>query len=259
MKPDLNVAILIPARFESVRFPGKPLAMIKGKPMVQWVAERSRLAWPSARLAVATDDERIQAVVMKAGFEVVMTRKDHPTGSDRINEAAQKLDLSEETLIVNVQGDEPLVRADWIRALITPFESDPRLRMSTIAHKLTEDDLHSMNAVKVLVNRHGNAMYFTRYSAPYSRVNAKEMGLSGSAMKHMGFYAYKKSFLAEFCQSPPSFCEQAESLEQLRALELGERIFVTQVKGRSQGVDTPDDLAKMEALWNSKDNNEENE
>lgn len=244
----MKVAILIPARYGSTRFPGKPLALIHGKPMIQWVAEKSKAAWPEAQVAVATDDERIERVMKAAGVQVIMTRADHPSGSDRIHEAAGQMGLSANDLIVNVQGDEPQVRREWIEALIRPFKLDPLLRMATLAHELSVEDAESLNSVKVLVNQKAVAMYFTRFAAPYSRMTMSELG-TGPVLKHMGFYAYRKSFLDEFCQTAPSYCEQAESLEQLRALEMGERIFVSRVEGRSLGVDTPEDLAKLNKIW----------
>lgn len=244
----MKIAIVIPARYASTRFPGKPLAPVAGKPMIQRVAEKSRAAWPDARVVVATDDERIREAVARAGFEAVMTRPDHPSGSDRIHETANVLGLGADDLIVNVQGDEPQVRREWIEALIQPFQRDASLRMSTIAHDLGAEDLESLNAVKVIVNSKSCAVYFTRFPAPFSRQSFAEMG-TGPVLKHMGFYAYRKGFLDEFCGTVPSYCERAESLEQLRALELGERIFVTRVEGRSLGVDTPDDLVKLNEIW----------
>lgn len=247
----MKTTIIIPARYASVRFPGKPLALLRGKPMIQWVAERAKQALPDAQVAVATDDERIVLAAQAAGIHTVMTKAEHPSGSDRIQEAAHKLGLSPEDLIVNVQGDEPLVKAQWLRALIEPFLRDSSLRMSTLAHALSEEELHSPNAVKVLVNQQSSAIYFSRFPVPYSRVSVSELGIEGPVLKHMGFYAYRRSFLDLFCQTAPSFCERGESLEQLRALEMGERIYVARVEGKSLGVDTPDDLAKIEANWPS--------
>lgn len=244
----MKIAIVIPARFASTRFPGKPLALIHGKPMIVRVAEKSKQAWPDAQVVVATDDERIREAVISAGYKVAMTKPEHPSGSDRIHEAASQLGLGPDDLIVNVQGDEPQVRRDWIEALIRPFQRDSTLRMATLAHDLSAEDVTSLNAVKVLVNSKSCAIYFSRFAAPYSRQSFAEMG-SGPVLKHMGFYAYRKSFLEEFCGTVPSYSERAESLEQLRALEMGERIFVTRVEGRSLGVDTPDDLVKLNEIW----------
>lgn len=245
----MKTVILIPARYASVRFPGKPLALLHGKPMILWVAERSAAALPTARVVVATDDERIREVVSSAGCEVVMTKSGHPSGSDRIQEAATNLGLNSEDLVVNVQGDEPLVKAEWLRALIQPFSGDSNLQMSTLAHRLSAEELSSPNAVKVLVNCRSEAIYFSRYSIPFSRLPMTELGLDGSVLKHMGFYAYRKSFLDRFCETPPSFSERGECLEQLRALEMGERIYVARVAGKSLGVDTPEDLVKIQAEW----------
>lgn len=244
----MKIAIVIPARYASTRFPGKPLADIHGQPMILRVAEKSRSACPEARVVVATDDERIRAAVEKGGFQVVMTNPDHPSGSDRVQEAAAQLGLAPDDLIVNVQGDEPQVRRDWIEALIQPFQRDASLAMATLAHDLDVEDLGSMNAVKVIVNAKSCALYFTRFAAPYSRQGLADLG-PGPVFKHMGFYAYRKRFLDAFCATVPSYCERAESLEQLRALDMGERIFVSRVEGRSLGVDTPDDLAKLNQIW----------
>lgn len=248
----MKVAIVIPARYASTRFPGKPLALIQGKPMIQWVAEKSVAAWPQAQVVVATDDERILKVVKSVGLQAVMTRSDHPSGSDRILEAAEQIGLGPDDLVVNVQGDEPQVRREWIEALIQPFLKNPSLRMATLAHYLGFEDIESKNSVKVIVNKRSMAVSFSRFAAPYSRQTWQQMG-PGPVYKHMGFYAYRKSFLDQFCGSPPSYCEQAESLEQWRALEMGEPIFVTRVEGRSLGVDTPGDLAKLIEIWGTQE------
>lgn len=244
----MKVAIVIPARHASTRFPGKPLAMIHGKTMIERVALRSQAAWPEAEVLVATDDDRIFQAVRAAGLNAVMTRADHPSGSDRIQEAAAKSGLGPDDLVVNVQGDEPQVRREWIEALIQPFLRDPTLMMSTLGHDLGVEDIDSLNAVKVIVNSKSCAISFSRFPAPYSRQTFAEMG-AGPVLKHMGFYAYRKKFLDRFCQAVPSYCERAESLEQLRAIEMGERIFVTCVDGRSLGVDTPEDLKKLNEIW----------
>lgn len=243
-----QATILIPARYGSTRFPGKPLVDLHGKPVILWVAEKAKQAAPQAEVVVATDDQRIFDVVKKAGIRVVMTRADHPSGSDRLQEAATILELAADDLIVNVQGDEPQVRSAWIRALIQPFLKDRHLQMATLAHPLSPEEVGNPNAVKVLVDQNSHAIYFTRFAAPFSRQTFEQLG-QGPVLKHMGFYSYRKSFLDRFCQTPPGYFEQGESLEQLRALQMGEKIFVTQVEGRSQGVDTPEDLEKLKAIW----------
>lgn len=246
----MKTAVIIPARYASTRFPAKSLALLKGRPMILWVAEKAKQAFgDSGILAVATDDKRIAEVVEKAGYQAVMTAESHPTGSDRIREAASKLGLSDEDLILNVQGDEPETRPEWLGQLRAAFENQPDLNMATLAHTLDAEDLESLNAVKLLVDARGRALYFSRFPIPFSRLKPADLGLNGPVLKHMGFYAYRKSFLDRFCEAPPSYLEKAESLEQLRALEMGERIQVCVVKGKSRGVDTPEDLAKIEASW----------
>lgn len=253
----MKVVAVIPARYGSTRFPGKPLAKIHGKEMVLWVAERTSKAKGLSDVVVATDDERVLGVVKKAGFGAVMTKESHVSGSDRVFEAIEKISLKDDDVVINVQGDEPLVEADWLNQLMKPFE-DPQVEMSSLAHEISEEEIKSLNSVKVLVNQKKEAIYFSRFPIPFSRKAASEFVSSqpGAApskgwkglYKHMGFYAYRKEFLAAYCQTAPSFFEHAEALEQLRALDLGAKINIEIISGRSWGVDTPEDLARIEKM-----------
>ncbi len=238
----------IPARYASTRFPGKPLALIAGIPMIVRVCEGARKARNLTDLAVATDDVRIFETVEKAGFRAVMTDPSCETGTDRIYDAAKKLGNGYE-IVVNIQGDEPLVRGEMIDALIEPLLKERSLEMSTLAHAASWEELGSPNTVKVITNEPGDAIYFSRFPIPYSRgapteASSKEL----VCLRHIGLYGYRREFLEKFCRTAPVALEQAEALEQLRALHLGARIRVVKVSQRSWGVDTPDDLAKIEVL-----------
>lgn len=233
---------VIPARYASTRFPGKPLALIQGKPMILWVAEAARNAKSLTEVRVATDDLRIFDVVKKAGFSVVMTEPELPSGTDRIFAASQGEAWD---VVVNIQGDEPLIPAHFIDSLVEPFQKDPKISMTTLGHVLNEEELASPNSVKVLSNQYGDAIYFSRFPIPYSRENLPKDG-HFLPLKHIGLYAYRSDFLKKFCQQPVAEIEKAESLEQLRALNMGARIRVIRVEGRSFGIDTPEDLVKIE-------------
>jgi len=235
----MNIAIGIPARMGSSRFPGKPLAMLAGKPMIKHVIDKALQADLGA-VFVATDDERIADVVRNTGASVCMTRPDHPSGSDRLAEAVQNLDCD---IIVNVQGDEPLIDPAAIRAVVEPFAHDAYLPMATLAHPIrTESDLQDPNTVKVACNAKGRAMYFSRASIPYPR-----SGTSG-ALQHVGLYAYRKEFLLIYPSLDTCPSEQTEQLEQLRVLHHGYDIAVTVGDFHCIGVDTPADLARAEAM-----------
>ncbi|MEN0059230.1 MAG: 3-deoxy-manno-octulosonate cytidylyltransferase [Bdellovibrio sp.] len=241
----MKIVGVIPARYGSTRFPGKPLVMLQGKPLIQWTiagAQKSRLI---NELIVATDDPRIKAAAEAVGAEVVMTASDLPTGSDRIYAAIADRDCD---VVVNIQGDEPLITGDLIDLLAQVFVREPEMDMATLAHPISEQELQSPNAVKVVVNQRDEALYFSRYPIPYSRHQAAELGSYEGCLKHIGMYAYSKKFLKKFCQTPPAFIERAESLEQLRALHLGAKIKVVKVQEASPGVDTPEDLQRLEKL-----------
>lgn len=244
----MKVVASIPARYASTRFPGKPLALIRGKPMILWVAEGARDAGIFDQVVVATDDERIRKVVAEAGFLVAMTHPDHPSGTDRVRESIQSLKLEVNDVVVNIQGDEPLVKKQWLQSLVEPFKKFPDLQMTTLGHPISRDELDSPNNVKVLVNQQGRALYFSRFPIPFSKEKPEQFSGWPGVLKHMGFYGYRVGALEKFCAAPQALFERAESLEQLRALDLGMPIHVSVVQDRSQGVDTPQDLEKIEQI-----------
>lgn len=236
--------VVIPARYASTRFPGKPLVQISGKPLLQRVAERAKSILGLSGIMVATDDQRIFDLAQGIqGIKVAMTNVAHNTGTDRILQAIENVDCD---LVINLQGDEPLINPKWIEELIQIFLDQPSLNMATLAHPIDEQEFHSPNAVKVILNQNSEAIYFSRFEIPYSRTSfTRQQNL---VYKHIGIYAYRKSFLKSFCASPQGGLEKAESLEQLRAVEKGERIRVLLVEGASIGVDTPEDVPRVEAL-----------
>ena len=236
----MKSVIVIPARYGSTRFPGKSLARLQGRPMIQWVweaASRSRL---SDTVIVATDDDRIADVAAKFGADVVMTKKSHRSGTDRIAEVADKVSAH---LYVNVQGDEPLLSPGAVDDLIRGMAESPRTPIGTLAHRIEKRaEWESPEVVKVVCNRHNEALYFSRSPLPFMRTwDAK-----AKLLRHVGIYAYRANALATFVSLKPSALEQAESLEQLRALEHGMTIQVIETKYRCFGVDTPSDLARVE-------------
>ncbi len=239
-----HVVGVIPARFASTRFPGKPLTLIRGREMIAWVIEGARSAQQVQDLFVATDDERIAKVAEREGAVAVMTASDLASGTDRIYAAIQNKACD---IVINIQGDEPLVNGSMIDALVAPLLNDPSLEMATLAHEISLEELISPHSVKVVVDQFGQALYFSRLPIPYSRDNAKHSDLSG-CLKHIGMYGYRKEFLSRFCSASQCELEKAESLEQLRALSLGAKIQVVTVQQRSIGVDTPEDVGKVETL-----------
>jgi len=233
---------VIPARFGSTRFPGKPLKPILGKPLLQWVIEAAKKAKLLSEIWVATDHPEILALAQSLGVKAEMTPSELPTGSDRVHHVVRALDVD---VVVNIQGDEPLITGGLLDQLVEPLFNDPSLPMATLGRALRPGDLLSPNTAKITLNRRHEALYFSRFAIPYSRVDAPEHG--GICLKHIGLYAFRKSFLAEFCAQSPTPLELAEGLEQLRALYLGARIQVVPVGHDSWGVDTPDDVARVEA------------
>jgi len=244
MNPGLKIIGVIPARFGSTRFPGKPLVNLKGKPILQWVVEGARTSSLLQQIYVATDDQRIQQLCEKIQVPCLMTRSDCPTGTDRLFEATKNVDFD---VVLNIQGDEPLINQSYIDPLAQSFLQQADLDMATLAHDLSEADLENKNAVKVILNKKHEAIYFSRFAIPYSRLAFSEEP-RGATLKHIGLYGYSKSFLQAFCSEPQCFIERSESLEQLRALYLGAKIKVIQVEKPTYGVDTPEDLQKLEAL-----------
>ncbi len=241
----MKVLGVIPARYGSTRFEGKALADILGKPMIQRVYERAIKASNINELTVATDDQRIFDAVLGFGGKVVMTAQ-HPTGTDRIAEVAQKTDAD---IIVNIQGDEPLIEPAMIDEAIQPLLDDEKVDLSTLVHKMnSEDDYNNPNVVKVVVDRSGFAMYFSRSPIPYIKSGFSNRGTP--IYRHVGLYVYRRYALLDFARTPPMPLETSEGLEQLRFLESGYRMKVVETQYRSIGVDTPSDLEKVKKIIN---------
>ncbi len=234
---------IIPARKGAVRFPNKPLALIQGKPMIQWVIEGSLKAKSLDELYVATDDKEIFSISEKAGAKAIMTPSELASGTDRLYFATKSLSYD---VAINIQGDEPLIQAEDIDALAGVYLQGEKPEMATLAHPISQSDLASMNAVKVIINARGEAIYFSRFPIPHSRHDAKLFPDGPICLKHVGLYAYTKNFLKSFCEAEPALIEKAEGLEQLRALHLGARIRVLQIKNQTWGIDTPEDLNRLE-------------
>ena len=240
MSPAAQFCVIIPARYASSRFPGKPLADLGGKPMVVRVCERAA-ASRAAGVHVATDDERIAAAVRAHGFSVVMTRADHASGTDRLAEAARMLGLPAEQIIVNVQGDEPLIAPALIRQVAERLAAEHGVSIATACHAIHDaPSLENPNVVKVALDARGHALYFSRSRIPYPREGEP------ACYRHAGIYAYRVGFLEHYAALAPAPLEQAEALEQLRALWHGHRIAVVVSESDiPPGVDTPDDLTAV--------------
>lgn len=233
---------IIPARYASSRLPGKALAEIAGRTMIEHVYRQARKAKSLTRVIIATDDPRIEAAVRAFGGEVALTRADHPSGTDRIAEVAAGLDAD---VVVNIQGDEPTLDPAEIDLVATPFETQPELVMSTVAVPIRDPrDVTAPSAVKVVRDQAGFALYFSRLPLPYYR-----SGSGGPHLKHKGLYAYRREFLLKYSTMAPTPLEQAEALEQLRALEHGYRILVLLSAADSIGVDTEEDLERVRAMF----------
>jgi 3-deoxy-manno-octulosonate cytidylyltransferase (CMP-KDO synthetase) len=244
-----TIIAVIPARYASTRFPGKPLALIKGRPMIQWVYERTKGSSLLSRVIVATDDERILRTVREFGGEAVMTSPSHATGTDRIAEVAQMLTCD---IVVNVQGDEPLMQAAMIDEAIRPLADDPTIPMGTLARRITDRrEAVDPNVVKVVFDDKGFVLYFSRAPIPWDRDrwtgsdSLKDLPIDSMHYKHIGLYVYRRDFLLAFASMPQSRLETVEKLEQLRALERGHRIKIVVTERESFGVDIPDDLGKI--------------
>jgi 3-deoxy-manno-octulosonate cytidylyltransferase (CMP-KDO synthetase) len=248
------VLAVIPARFASTRFPGKPLVDIAGKPMIQRVWEQVQKATLVDQIIVATDDERIEQAVLAFGGQVMMTRPDHPSGTDRCAEVAAHFPKA--TVIVNVQGDEPFVHPDMIDLVVEMLaprhqpQSGIAFNIATLAKQIQDTDMiTNPNVVKVLRAASGQALYFSRHAVPFIRDTPPEQWIERQLhYKHIGMYGYKREALLQIAQLPPSPLEQAESLEQLRWLENGYTIGVQVTEHEAIGVDTPEDLAKLKGL-----------
>jgi 3-deoxy-manno-octulosonate cytidylyltransferase (CMP-KDO synthetase) len=240
--PPFSAVAVIPARYGSSRFPGKALASIGGRPMIEHVYRRAAAARSLARVIVATDDERIRRAVEGFGGLVRLTRPDHATGTDRIAEVAAALDAS---VIVNLQGDEPLIHPGTIDEAVAPLRADPALQMSTVCRRIHDPaELQDPHVTKVVVDRQGYALYFSRAPIPHRRAGAA----AAPAFKHIGLYVYRRDFLLTFAGLARTPLERSEALEQLRALEHGHRIRVVETAHDAVGVDTPEDLQRVRRL-----------
>jgi 3-deoxy-manno-octulosonate cytidylyltransferase (CMP-KDO synthetase) len=248
---------IIPARFESTRLPGKPIIEIQGKTLIEHVYRRVQCAKSVERILIATDDERIAGAVRKFGGEVVMTRFDHQSGTDRLAEAAAH--LPPDTLVVNIQGDEPLIEPDVIdRAVAAARHRDAQI-VTVMTPLLDPAGIADPNRVKVVVDRNGFALYFSRSPIPYGShggpsggINIPSGGSGGTTFLHLGLYVYRVEFLKEFTRLDRAPLEIAERLEQLRALEHGFRIRVVEVESESWGIDTPADLERFKVVVGNK-------
>lgn len=251
----MSFTVLIPARLASTRLPNKPLADIGGAPMVIRVAQRA-LKSSAARVVIATDSTEILERCAGFGVEAVLTRVDHPSGSDRLAEACELLNLADDACVVNVQGDEPLIDPVLIDAVAALLLQRTDCAMSTAAHAIAEfADLHNPNIVKVVLDARQTALYFSRSAIPAARDFAGKTWWEGGAglpppLRHVGIYGYRVGFLKQFPALPPAPLEQLECLEQLRALWHGHRIAVhVTADAPGPGVDTPEDLVKARALF----------
>ena len=254
--------VVIPARFESTRLPGKVLADIHGKPMIQWVVEKAKLSGAS-KVIVATDNDKVAAVVTGFGGEVCKTRSDHQSGTERLAEVMETYQFSDDEIIVNVQGDEPFIPPENIAQVANNLANQQSnhqvARMSTLAININSvEEAFNPNAVKVLLDKDGYALYFSRATIPYDRErfltvkasteeNIKAIG--DFYLRHVGIYAYRAGFIKDYVNWPTSELEQVEALEQLRVLYQGEKIHVAVANSHVpvEGVDTPEDLAKARA------------
>ena len=246
----MKIVGIIPARFASTRFPGKPLQLLQGKPLLEWVTDVVARSSVLSDFYVATDDQSIADFCQKINIKFLMTSTKAATGTDRVFEACQQLKKSgvQFDAVINIQGDEPLLPVEYIDLLAKSFENESSLQMATLAHPLAEEDLENKNAVKVLIDQNQYAIYFSRFPIPFS----KEKYISTlSVQKHIGLYGFNFKFLERFCREPQSIIETSESLEQLRALDMGIKIKVLSVEKPTFGVDTPEDLEKIEKLLKS--------
>ena len=239
---------VIPARFASSRYPGKALAKLAGKPMIEHVWERANMSRYLSDVLVATDDDRIANAVHRFGGRVRMTRADHPTGTDRLAEIASSEDAA---LYVNIQGDEPLIDPEAIDAAILSVHGDEAVDMGTLKKQIVDPtDIVNTNVVKVVTNLLGDAIYFSRCPIPYERDSRTGVPIY---FKHIGLYVYRRDFLLHYPDLTVGPLEEAERLEQLRALENGYRIRVVATDYESLGVDTPEDLERVNQLFTVSD------
>lgn len=239
----MNILGVIPARYGSTRFPGKPLAIINGKSMIQRVYEQAQKATALAQVVVATDDARIQEAVNSFGGTVIMTNPEHPSGTDRCQEALSATGPFD--IVINIQGDEPFIDPHNIDLLAACFEN-PDTQIATLVKQVEDGEtLCNPNKIKVALTRNLNALYFSRTAIPYYRGEAKDWLTQHTYYSHIGIYAYRASVLQEITQLPPSALELTEKLEQLRWLENGYSIKVAITESEAESIDTPEDLEKM--------------
>ncbi|MBI5050774.1 MAG: 3-deoxy-manno-octulosonate cytidylyltransferase [Nitrospirae bacterium] len=251
----LRAAAIIPARFNSTRFPGKPLSLLKGKPVIQYVYEQTSLAKLTDAVFVATDDKGIFDAVTNFGGKAVMTSPSHASGTDRIAEAARDIDCD---IIVNVQGDEPFIKPEMVDDVVKLLLDDPSVSIGTLAARIkTRQDVVNENVVKVVFNNDGFALYFSRSPIPFHRDEWTLQSIEHSlprtfyCYKHIGIYAYRKDVLLKLSKLPQTKLEKIEKLEQLRALENGIKIKVKETAFETTGIDTPEDLRRAEEWLNS--------
>jgi 3-deoxy-manno-octulosonate cytidylyltransferase (CMP-KDO synthetase) len=246
----MEIVAVIPARFASTRLPGKPLLSETGRPLIQHVVEAARRAQSLERIIVATDDPRIASAVKAFGGEAMMTRADHPTGTDRVAEVAARIEKAR--IIVNVQGDEPEITGSTIDQLVSLLEDDPEVPMATLATPIRDEAVYrDPSCVKVVCSRRGRALYFSRSPIPWHRDGLPDPGTAKTAVAylHLGLYAYRRDFLLSIGNLPRSPLEAAEKLEQLRVLEAGYPIAIGIVDEPSIGIDTPEDYQRFVERW----------
>ncbi|MCJ7685593.1 MAG: 3-deoxy-manno-octulosonate cytidylyltransferase [Desulfobacteraceae bacterium] len=241
----MKIFAFIPARYDSSRFPGKPLALISGKPMIQHTYERALSCPELSAVYVATDDERIAVCVHEFGGKAVITAATHRSGTDRIGEAALKMGLKDEDLVVNIQGDQPSFHPSVVTDMVEPLIEDRTIPMSTLKYRMEgETNIQNPNHVKVVTDREGFAIYFSRYPIPFCR-DGKPAGIH---YKHLGFYCFRMDFLTQFTSLAEGTLESLEKLEQLRALEHGYKIKVRETIHDSIEVDIPEDVEAIEKV-----------
>ncbi len=233
---------IIPARYQSNRFPGKPLADIGGRPMIWHVFNQARQCPELSSVVLATDDDRIRAVAEKYDIPVVMTRDDHPSGTDRVLEAARKMKLPSESVVLNIQGDEPLLAPDMLAELVQPF-SKPQVQATTLARQITSREAASSDLVKVVFSRNNTALYFSRSPIPFHRDTPEEQYHG-----HIGIYAFRMQILEKFVALEQSRLEVTERLEQLRLLDNNIPLHIVLTEHRSIGVDRPEDIKIVEEI-----------
>lgn len=238
----MKVVGIIPARYGSTRFPGKPLKLIAGRPLLSWVIKGAKESKLIDEIHVATDHEEILKLSESEGVKGCMTPSDLPSGTDRVWHVAKNLDAD---VVINIQGDEPLIKGGLLDELVSVFKSSPQPEMATLARSFQSvEDFMSKNTAKIVLNQKDQAIYFSRLPIPHSR-EGESLKFSG-ALKHIGLYGFTKDFLKRFCNQAPTSLERDEGLEQLRALYLGAKIQVVKVDYESWGVDTPEDIQRVE-------------